>query len=149
MRLCQQPESWMKYALLLSQTNQQAEAIRIYQKALLVVPDITERTITRFPDATTLAPREFQASVHIALGLCASFGVGSDKAMAEFAKARQLEPASSLTNYYYGYGWQRLAPAVRAKYGTPQQAKAALQKAVKLGKGDVKLAAAKALKSFS
>ena len=143
----------MKYALLLSQTGQQAEANVVYRKALLQVPDVDDRTIGRFPDADTPSPTEFQAAVHVAIGLCATYGSDpfdtSDsqhvRAMQEFDKARQLQPESALTNYYYGYGWQRLSPNDREKAVDAVQAKAALLKAVKVGKGDVKKAAQKAL----
>lgn len=142
-------EDWMEYALLLSQTGQSAEAAIVYKKALPNVPDVNARTIGRFADPDTLSPAAFQASVHIALGLCASFGMDTfdtnhAKAMIEFDKARQLQPDSALTNYY-GYGWQNLSPKDRAKLNDAQQAKAALQKAVTLDKGEVKQAAEKAL----
>lgn len=68
--------------------------------------------------------------------------------MAEYTKALQLAPDNALTNYFYGVGWQRLSPAERAKFGTAQQAKAALQKAVKVGDASVKTAARKALKAM-
>lgn len=143
-------EAWMQYALLLSQTGQSEEAVIVYTKALPQVPAVDETTIHRFPDAATLTPTEFQASVHVALGLCASFGMdtfeeNAARAMREYNAARQIQPESALTNYYYGYGWQRLSPPERSRFGTEQQAKAALLKAVKVGKGDVKKAAQKAL----
>ena len=57
---------------------------------------------------------------------------------ATIQKALALEPGNALTNYYYGYGWHNLSPADRLKFGTAQQAKAALQKAVKVGNASVK-----------
>ena len=65
--------------------------------------------------------------------------------MTEFDKARQLQPDSALTNYYYGYGWRNLSPKDQAGLNDARQAKAALQKAVKAGKGEIKQAAEKAL----
>jgi hypothetical protein len=117
---------------------------------LPLVPDIDAKTIIRFPDAGILSPAALQASAHIALGLCAtfgsySFGTNHAIAMSEFDKACHLQPDAPLTNYYYGYGWQNLAPNDRVKLINEQQAKAALQKAVRLGKGAVKEAAQKAL----
>lgn len=65
--------------------------------------------------------------------------------MEHYQRALQLAPDSALTNYYYGQGWQKLSPAERIQFGTAQQAKAALQKAIKIGKGAVKKAAQKPL----
>ena len=102
------------------------------------------------PDFPTLA-----AAIHVAYGMVFSSESNwaaqsqDTEAVGEYSKALQLAPNSPLANYCYGQGWQKLSPAERKQFGTAQQAKAALQKAVKLGKGGVKLAAAKALKSFS
>jgi len=71
-----------------------------------------------------------------------------DRAFSEYTKALQLEPNWDVANYYYGYGWQWLASKCRARLGSVQQAKAALQKAILLGKADVKKAARKALKDL-
>jgi len=147
-------EAWMKYALLLNQMGQSAEAIVIYQKALPNVPDMSELTHSRFPNAAALSPSEFQAAAHIALGLLDEFGGDNTidspdsqqiRAMQQFDKARQLQPDAPITNYYYGFGWQHLYPSERAHYGHAAQAKAALQKAVSLDNGEIKAAAEKAL----
>ncbi len=69
----------------------------------------------------------------------------NSRAFTEYGKALALEPDWALTNFYYGYGWQRLFPADKAQLGSVRQAKAALLKATRLGKGDVKKAAEKAL----
>ncbi len=66
-------------------------------------------------------------------------------AFKEFEQGVRLAPNLGLVNYFYGNGWQHLGLAERAKFGDAQQAKAALEKAVKLGKPDVKEAAQKAL----
>ena len=58
-------QAWTKYALLLSQTGQSAEAVVIYKKALPNVPDVNAQTIGRFPDPETLSPAAFQASTQI------------------------------------------------------------------------------------
>lgn len=104
------------------------------------------------PEPTALA-----TAIHITRGLVYNAtpdwaGDSQNKeAAAEYGKALQLAPDSPLTNYYYyyGVGWQQLSPAERAKIGNIQQAKAALRKAVLLGKGDVKKAAQRALKNFN
>ena len=147
-------EAWMKYALLLSQTGLSPEAIVIYQKALPQVPAFNEVPIDCFPGNGAPSLTGFQAAIHVALGLCAAHGGDNTVdtaesqyllAMQEYQKALQLAPESALTNYYYGDGWEYLAPADQAKFGTVQQAKAALQKAVKFGKGEVRIAAQRAL----
>lgn len=145
-------EVWMKYVLLLNQTGQGAEALTIYRQAVPAVPDVnTEKNnIQAFLDVGSSSPIALEAAAHIALGLCATFsGSGSEKAMSEFDKGRRLQPDSALTNYYYGFGWQRLNAAERAKVGSVQQARAALQKAILLGKGDLKRAARKVLKDLN
>jgi len=102
-----------------------------------------------FPQPVALA-----AAAHIALGLdanwrCDALGeLEHDRAFSEYTKALQLEPNWDVANYYYGYGWQWLASKCRARLGSVQQAKAALQKAILLGKADVKKAARKALKDL-
>jgi tetratricopeptide (TPR) repeat protein len=96
-------------------------------------------------------PRALATAIHLGLALTqinnGTWGghMQNDKAMAHLRAALTLSPDSDLANYYYGYGWGRLSPAERAKIGSEQQAKAALRKAVKLGKGGVKKAAQKAL----
>lgn len=145
-------EVWMKYVLLLNQTGQGAEALTIYRQAVPAVPDVNAEkdNIQAFLDIGSSSPAALQAAAHVALGLCATFsGAGSEKAIIEFDKGRRLQPDSALTNYYYGFGWQRLNAAERAKVGSVQQARAALQKAILLGKGDLKRAARKVLKDLN
>ena len=102
------------------------------------------------PEPTALA-----TAIHITRGLVYNAtpdwaGDSQNKeAAAEYGKALQLAPASPLTNYYYGVGWQKLSPAERAKSGSMQQAKASLQKAILLGKTNVKKAAEKVLKDLN
>ena len=144
----------LRYALLLNQTGQWAEALKRYQDALPNVPTgggdnlpmINVAFAPNVPQPTALA-----AAVNMALGVSDSFTPGAVtefedvRAFQEYSQALQLEPNWSLTNFYYGFGWQRLGPADKAKLGSVQQAKAALLKAVRTGKGDVKKAAKKAL----
>lgn len=146
-------EAWMKYALLLSQTGQGAEAVTIYKKALPRVPDASTLGLDVSLISGTLTPAEFQAAAHIALGLCATFSGDSaggchEKAMSEFDVARRLQPDSALTNYYYGYGWQQLDPKSPARRANAPQAKVAFQQAAAYGEGDVKKAAEQALTGF-
>jgi len=130
-------EDWMRYALLLSQTGQQKEATTIYLKALPRTPMLDDQVRKTLSDTDHLSLPAFQAATHIATGLCVSQSTGDDAAMSEFIKAQQLQPDSPLTNYYYGSGWQKLSLADRAKTGSPDKARAALEKAAKLGTGDV------------
>lgn len=145
--------SWMKYALLLSQTGQGAEAVAIYKKALPRVPDGAALGIDAPLASGTLSPAGFQAAAHITLGLCATFSGDSiggthEKAMGEFDAARRLRPDSPLTNYYYGYGWKHLDLKGAARQAYAAQAKAAFQQAAAYGEGDVKKAAEQALTGF-
>ncbi len=141
--------SWMKYALLLSQTDQGAEAIAIYKKALPQVPDANHPGMGLSLDSDTPSPETFQAAAHIALGLCVTFsGAGHDQAMSEFDVARRLRPDLPLTNYYFGYGWKQLDLKGVARQAYAAQAKAAFQQAAAFGEGDVKKAAEEALKGF-
>ena len=145
----------LPYALLLLKAGQWAPAVAAYDKAL---PDInSDRGLLRAnshfsPDVPE--PRALATAIHIALALTqinnGTWGghMQNDRAMAHLRAALTLSPGSDLANYYYGYGWQQLSPAERAKIGSGQQAKAALRKAVLLGKGDVKKAAQRALKGL-
>ncbi len=158
-----QPRNLLPYALLLLKSGQWEQSLAVYNRVLPSLPDVgphpeaitvhdrdAMQTNSRFsPDAPE--PAALATALHIARGLvynsmCDWAGEPQNKeAMAEYQKALQLAPNSGLANYYYGVGWQKLGPDERAKFGTAQQAKAALQKAVKFGRGDVKVAAQKAL----
>ena len=150
------PRNVLPYALLLLKSGQWAQAVTEYNAALpLLASGEVMRANSHFspglPEPTALA-----VAIHIGRGLV--YGAAADWAgesqhkemMAEFGKALHLAPDSDLANYHYGYGCEMLSPAERAGAGgSEQQAKAALQKAVLLGKGDVKKAALKALKDFN
>ena len=149
--------TYLNYALLLDQTGQWAEAVAAYQHALPTLPigDLPKIDARFNPDVPQ--PVALAAAVHVALGLDANFvceemdGVeqSQERAFQEYSKALQLAPNWDTANYYYGFGWQQLYPKSRVKFGNVQQAKAALQKAVLLGRGDLKKAAQKALKDFN
>lgn len=149
------PRNVLPYALLLLKSGQWAQAVNAYNAALpLLAEGELMRANSRFsPDVPE--PAALAVALHIAKGLTYSArddwaGESQHKEMmAEFGKALQLAPDSDLANYHYGYGWQHLDPKERAKMGSVQQAKAALQKALLLGKGDVKKAAQKALKDLN
>ncbi len=145
----------LPYALLLLKSGQWAHAVAAYNAAL---PLLDEGELMRAnshfsPDEPE--PVALAVALHIALGL--TYSARSDWAgesqhkemMAEFGKALELAPDADLANYYYGYGWHSLDPKERANMGSVQQAKAALQKAVLLGKADVKKAARKVLKDLN
>ncbi len=145
----------LPYALLLLKSGQWEQAVAAYNQATALYPESNPvRANSHFspdvPDPTALA-----VMIHIARGQIYNEHTNrsgesqNTEALAEYGKALQLAPNSDLANYYYGVGWQKLSPAERAKVGSVQQAKAALQKAVLLGKGDVKKAAEKALKDLN
>ena len=101
--------SWMKYALLLSQTGQDAEAFAVYSGAVHLAGDTNHPDLKPLSGIEQPTPTELQAAAYIALGLLVN-DTGNDRelAMSEFAQARALAPDAAVTNYYYGYGWRRL-----------------------------------------
>lgn len=146
-----QPRNLIPYARLLLRSGQWEQAVTVYNASL---PRLAEGEIMRAnshfsPDVPE--PAALAVALHIAQGL--TYKAGDDWAgesqhkemMAEFGKALQLAPDSDLANYHYGYGWRNLSPKERAKMGSIQQAKASLQKAILLGRADVKEAARKML----
>lgn len=137
--------AWMNYSILLSQAGEWHEAVSVYEQALPLAPGGQLPKINVHFSADSPEPVALQAAAHVARGLHYSVQGSQNRAIGEFSGALQLEPNWAVTNYYYGYGWQRLSPDERSRYGTEQQARAALLKAVKVGKGDVKKAAQKAL----
>ncbi len=150
-----QPRNLLPYALLLLKSGQWEQAVAAYNQATALYPESNPvRANSHFspdvPDPTALA-----VMIHIARGQIYNEHTNrsgesqNTEALAEYGKALQLAPNSDLANYYYGVGWQKLSPAERAKVGSVQQAKAALRKAILLGKGDVKKAAEKALKDLN
>jgi tetratricopeptide (TPR) repeat protein len=149
------PRNLLPYALLLLKSGRWAQAVSAYNAALpLLASGEVMRANSHFsPDVPE--PAALAVAIHIALGL--TYGAADDWAgegqhkemMAEFSKALQLAPDVDLANYYYGFGWRNLDPKERAKMGSIQQAKAALQKAILLGKGDVKKAAQKVLSDLN
>ena len=151
-----QPRNLLPYALLLLKSGQWAQAVATYNQGIALYSErdpvwANPRFLSDVPEPTALA-----VAIHIERGRLFNgapdwAGEGQNtEALAEYAKALQLAPDSDLANYYYGVGWQQLSPAERAKAGgNEQQAKAALQKAMRLGKAPVKKAAQKALKDFN
>jgi tetratricopeptide (TPR) repeat protein len=160
-----QPRNLLPYAQLLLKSGQWAEAVALYNQVLPHLPDVGShpeiptvhdgdviRANSHFsPDVPE--PAALATALHIARGMIynATTGWAGDsldkEAMAECAKALQSAPDNALANYYYGVGWQNLSLTDRAKFGNAEQAKAALQKAVKIGNADVKQAAERALKN--
>ncbi len=161
-----QPRNLLPYAGLLLKSGQWAQALAVYNQALPHLPDVgphLEATIVHDGDVIRAnshfspdvpEPMALATAIHIARGMVynntpswADGAYQDTEAMAEYAKALQTAPGNALANYYYGVGWHKLAPTDRVKFGTAQQAKAALQKAVKIGNANVKAAALKALKN--
>lgn len=160
------PSNLLPYAQLLLKSGQWAQALAVYNQALPLVPDVgthPESPIVHDEDlmkansrfsADVPEPAALATALHIARGIVyndTTSWAGGDQhtqAMEEYQKALQLAPDNALTNYYYGVGWQELSPGERTKFGTVQQAKAHLQKAVKTGNANVKAAAQKTLKEL-
>ena len=145
------PRVLLPYSLLLLKSGQWEQALAVYNQALpLLGHEALEQESSHFsPDAPS--PTALAVAIHLERGQLYNAApdwageAQNTEAMAEYQKALQLAPDSALTNFYYGQGWQKLSPAEQAKFGTAQQTRAALQKAVKIGKGNVKKAAQKAL----
>ena len=140
--------AWMKYALLLSQAGQNVEAFWVYSQAMpCVSDDVSGSNITLLSAADAPSPSAFQAAVHVALGLLDGSGLSShEQAMSEFEEALRLAPDAAVTNYYYGYGWQRLDLNSPARAANALQAKAALAKAAASDDANIKKAASEAFK---
>ena len=143
----QETRTTMGFAVLLSQTGHWPEAVSVYRGSLIKATFADAPKLDVNFDPQIPMPQLLQAMAHTAIGLDYSGYANNNAAFAEFRKGILLQPDNALTNYYYGVGWQRLGPTDRLKFGTAQQAKAALQKAVKIGNAEVKAAALKALKS--
>jgi len=159
------PRVLLPYAQLLLKSGQWRQAVSVYNQALPNLPDASIHRQNPFiRDSELIAanshfsgdvpePAALATALHIARGMVYSTTISwsgdaqDTEAMSEYKKALQLAPDNALTNYFYGVGWQKLSPAERVKFGTAQQAKAALQKAVKIGNANVRKAAAKALES--
>lgn len=141
--------AWLKYALLLSQTGQNAEAFSVYSKAILQVNDANHDGIMLLSSNGPSSPAEFQAAAHIALGLLTG-GMLTDheQAMSEFEQAQKLAPDAAVTNFYYGYGWKRLDLQSKTRLADAPQAKAALQKAALADDPNVKKAAGEELRGL-
>jgi len=148
--IAQDTRTLMHYAILLSEMGRWPEAVSVYEKALPTTPNFGDVPIMGVHfDPRVPMPVQLQTVAHIASGM-EYYGGGEKKdAFSEFNEAAVLAPDSALANYYYGFGWRSLDPKDQAKIGSVQQAKSALQKAVLLGKGDVKKAAEKALKDLN
>lgn len=145
----------LEYAILLSQSGKWAEAVSTYQSALpnLRSDNPSQFIVTFDPDVPQ--PKVLEISAHIALGqdanyTCNNLGdMENDRAFEEYGKALALMPDSPATNFFYGLGWQNLDPKDRvkmaAKPGQREAVKAALEKAAKLGTGEVQTLAKKEL----
>ena len=140
---------WMKYALLLTQTGQEAEAHTCYVEAAGFLPGrLHPAAALTADDGTPVSTAGFQSAVHLALGLLGSERDGGEQNMAEFSQALKLAPDSAAANYYYGYGWKRLDPQSKTRLADAPQAKAALQKAALADDPNIKKAAGEELRGL-
>jgi hypothetical protein len=146
------PYDLLPYAQLLLKSGQWAQAVTVYNQVLPRLGHEELEQITSHFSPDVPQPLELETAIHLERGRLYNATPSwarepqNTEAMAEYQKALQLAPDNALTNYFYGIGWQKLSPVERRKFGTAQQAKAALQKAVKIGDANVRAAAAKALK---
>ena len=145
-----QSRTLVPYAVLLFHSGQYAQAVRIYNRALPVLPFSIESPGHAFsPDVPQL--EEFTTALYIAQGLndlgngvrSSSFNV---KALDELEEALRRAPDSPSVNYYYGLCWQQMdaqnrAALLRKRPGLREKARAALQKAASLGTGHMQTVA--------
>ena len=154
MAVGRQPRNLLPYAQLLLNSGQWAQAVAVYNQALPKLGHEELEQITNHFSPDVPEPAALALAIHLERGQlynAAADWAGESQdteAMSEYGKALQSAPNNALANYFYGIGWQKLSPADRAKFGTAQQAKAHLQKAVKVGNANVKKAAEKALKDL-
>lgn len=144
------------YAQLLLQSGQWAKAVAVYNQAW---PNATAtNTLPPLPgpfSPDVSQPKELATVLHISRGLVCSGRGGSapgEESMMQFSAALKLMPDDPLVNFYYGHGWQNLAPKERAKLaakpGQREAVKVALEKAATLGMGDVQTQAKAELKQL-
>ncbi len=129
----------MHFCLLLAGDGQWAEAMSVYNNTLARVslgPSFPAITVPFNPDAPNLT--FFQTMVHLRLGIVYSGMAENAQAFSEYQTAHNLQPEMAVTNYYYGTGWQQLNPKDKATIGNAAQAKAALEKASKMGIHDTR-----------
>ena len=138
------PRNLLPYARLLLKAGDYPQAAWAYNKALPLVDGgkLLEREGGFAPNAPR--PTDLATAIHIALGLQMDWrgyhGTYQEvivQSQAHFQKAVEMEPNSSLANYYSGYGLKRL--------GRQAEAQAAFRKAAALDNGNIKEAAQKEL----
>lgn len=145
------PRNLLPYAQLLLKSGDWKQALKMYNQAGSQFPTGSLMFVPSHFSSDVPEPGALATALYIEHGRLYNAGTNwagqaqNIEAMAQYAKALQLSPNNAVVNYFYGTGWQKLSPAEGAKFGDAAQAKAALQKAVKLGKPDVKEAAQKAL----
>lgn len=136
----------MGYAIALSRLGHWREAVAVYEKTIPDSPNYGDAPkIEVHFDPHVPMPAQLQGLAYVAIGIEYEGHSAGKRAYLRYEQALRTDPSSAFTNYYYGYGWSRLDPKDRSELGGEQQAKRALQKAVKIGKGAVKKAARKAL----
>lgn len=145
------PRDLLPYAQLLLKSGQWEPAVSAYNQALILLPNSKIVEANSQFSVSTPDPEGLAVAIHIGRGLIydsQSSRAGEPQtmeAMSQFDQALRLAPTLPLANYYYGYGWQNLSPAERAKLaakpGQREAVKAALEKAAKLGTPDVSAAA--------
>ena len=137
------PVDELPYARLLLETGHWAQAVEAYNKQLPYSDgDLMQAHSDFSPDVPR--PADLATAIHVGMGMepgwrgyHGTFQERIQQAQEQFQKAAALEPASSLANYYVGYGLKRLGKQIKAQ--------AAFKKAAALGQGDVKEAAEKEL----
>ncbi len=135
------PDVLMRYALLLSKTGRYAEACQVYEWGLIpfqsgIQEEQEERDFALNMTAETFNKPRFEA---MALTLYGRSNIGTvidgflcgqdEEAILAYQKALRLRPNYAITHYYLGLSLERT--------GKKAEAKAAYQKAVELGTGEL------------
>ena len=142
----QNADTLLRFALLLAKAGQYDEAITVYQAGEAKVANVfgPRVDVAFFPKAFNRAA--FEAAVHTCLGLKGRYfrddpkGVKANAfALAEYRKAIAAKPDFALAHFYLG-------ETLRVVHGgLTDEARAAYEKAAKLGRGAVVERAQKAL----
>jgi len=133
------PRVFVPYALLLIKQGRLTEAVSAYNQPLLAHGSIGGdllHTYLQFSTDNLPQANDLEAALHLHLGiiyssvLVAGTYSPNDRALVEFQRALALMPNSGLATYYYGVGLRNT--------GQTEKAKAVFQKAIRIGRSDVR-----------
>ncbi len=139
--LASDPSVLMRYAVLLTRTNQWTEAVQVYEKAAGRLNDGQGAALPSLPtnfSPQMRRPADLMAMAHVGLGMALAKRDKNDDALAAFAQAAKLRPNSPVAQFYHGYGLKAA--------GRTAEAKSAFARAAANGRGALKASAEKELR---